>query len=354
MKKTLFAIFAIASLAACSKNQVLETIAPEAISFNSGYVDNVTRSIDYTLNTSNLNSFQVYGCVKFTEDASTTNVVNLYNGVVVTKGAAASNAVISNDWWYDGAYTQYWIEGNAYEFAAIVNGTAGDFNTDNNNANNMPSTISYNATTQNDLLYATHTVGSYVKGVGSDVVSFTFNHLLAKAQFTFVNEIITNTSTNKYTYKVTDIKITNAYMNGTYTINPGTWEVITTGTNPRGEVEFGNITNATRKTDDTDAIQVGAVGATASATSHNSMLLIPHKYDGTDKMTISYTIETLLNNVVIDRDQNLTITPDVVELVAGHAYNFVFKKGNPGDPIKFQLEKVNDWDPATGGTDTNI
>ena len=145
-------------------------------------------------------------------------------------------------------------------------------------------------------------------------------------------------------------------MAGTYTINPGTWEVVTTGANPRGEVAFGNITNADENTDPDAAIQVGAVGATASATSHNSMLLIPHEYKGNDdeKMTISYTIETLLNDVVIDRDENLTITPNEVELVAGHAYNFVFKKGNPGDPIKFQLNVVDQWDPATGGTDKNI
>jgi hypothetical protein len=351
MKKTLFAIFAIASLAACSKNQVLETIAPEAISFNSGYVDNVTRSIDNTLNTSNLESFKVYGCVKFKEDASTTNVVNLYNDVEVKKGAtdADANDVISNDWWYDGAYTQYWIEGNAYEFAAIVNGTAGDFNKDNNNANNMPSTISYDATTQDDLLYATYTVDSYDNGVDPDVVSFTFDHLLAKAQFTFVNEITTNTNNNKYTYKVTDIKITNAYMDGTYNIANKSWTVGST----TAPVTFGNITDASLSTQSAGAIEVGEVRATASATSHYSMLLIPHKYENTDKMTISYTIETLLNGVVIDRDENLKITPNVVELVAGNAYNFVFKKGNPGDVIRFELETVKVWDEDINNDDDN-
>jgi hypothetical protein len=50
----------------------------------------------------------------------------------------------------------------------------------------------------------------------------------------------------------------------------------------------------------------------------------------------------------------LTISPVEVELVAGHAYNFVLKKGNPGDPIRFQLEKVNAWNPTTGGTNTVI
>lgn len=350
MKKLSLILLAIAGLAACNKTEIITVDKGEAIAFADAFVDNSTRSIDNTLNTSNLESFQVYGSVTYGS-----NVVNLYNNVTVKKtGTPEVTDIVSNGWWYDGDYTQYWIEGNAYDFAAIVNGTAASFTKDANNVDNMPLTISYNAAEQKDLLYAKHNVTNYVKATGSDVVSFTFNHLLAKAQFTFVNEITTNTSTNEYTYKVTDIKITNAYMGGTYTINPGTWEVITTGADPRGIVAFGNITNADENTDPDAAIQVGAVGAIASATSHNSMLLIPHKYENTDKMTISYTIETLLNNVVIDRDENLTITPNVVELVAGHAYNFVFKKGNPGDPIKFQLNVVNQWDPATGGTDKNI
>lgn len=348
MKKLSLILLSIAGLAACNKTEIITVDKGEAIAFADAFVDNATRSIDNTLNTSNLESFQVYGSVTWKEDptdpSSNANIVNLYSNVTVSKGTPTTGTYVqSNQWWYDGAYTQYWIEGNAYDFAAIVNGTAVSFTEDTRRENNMPLTISYNAAGQKDLLYAEY---ACVAGATNNAVAFTFNHLLAKAQFTFVNEITTNTDDNKYTYKVTDIKITNAYMAGTYTIDGGTWDVA----DPRDEVKFGNITDGSS----TNAIQVGAVGAAASATSHNSMLLIPHKYENTAKMTISYTIETLLNNVVIDRDENLTITPDVVELVAGHAYNFVFKKGNPGDPIKFQLNEVNEWDPNAAGTVTPI
>lgn len=349
MKKLSLILLSIAGLAACNKTEIITVDKGEAIAFADAFIDNSTRSIDNTLNTSNLESFQVYGSVTYGP-----NVVNLYNGVTVKKTGTHELTDIVSDtgWWYEGEYTQYWIEGNAYDFAAIVNGTAVSFTEDTRRENNMPLTISYNAAGQKDLLYAEY---KCVAGATNDAVAFTFNHLLAKAQFTFENTITTNTDDNKYTYKVTDIKITNAYMAGTYTIDRvnggGTWAV----GNSRDEVAFGNITNADENTDPDTAIQVGEVGVT-SATSHNSMLLIPHEYKGADdeKMTISYTIETLLNDVVIDRDENLTITPNVVELVAGHAYNFVFKKGNPGDPIKFQLNVVDQWDPATGGTDKNI
>lgn len=345
MKKTLFIIAALATLAACSKTEVVDMAPKAAISFGESFVDNATRSIDATLNTSTLDAFKVYGSVTWKENPSDQgNTVNLYSGVIVTKGTAAAGAVTSGDWWYEGAYTQYWIEGNAYKFAAIVNGTAAIFDQDANEVDNMPLAISYNAAGQDDLLYAEHSVPSYATAAGSDVVKFTFNHLLSKAQFTFKNTMTSNTATNMYTYRVSDIKITNAYMNGTYTIGTGKW--VANGT--RAEVPFGNITHDA-DTDET-AILVGAVDAEASATSHYSKLLIPNTY--TD-LQITYTIETLLNGKVIDKDE-LVANPASIILEAGHAYNFVLSKGNPGDPIKFELEKVSDWNPATGGTNTPI
>ena len=147
-----------------------------------------------------------------------------------------------------------------------------------------------------------------------------------------------------YTYRVSDIKITNAYMDGTYTIGTGKW--VADGT--RAEVPFGNITHDA-DTDET-AILVGAASAEASATSHYSKLLIPNTY--TD-LNITYTLETLLNGKVIDKDE-LVANPASITLEAGHAYNFVLSKGNPGDTIKFELQEVNAWNPTTGGTDQTL
>lgn len=346
MKKIVFAIAALAMFAACTKTEVVEMAPKTAISFGDSFVDNATRAIDATLNNSNLDAFKVYGCVTWTDNGAnpvTSNTVNLYNGVEVKKDTPNTGAVTSGDWWYDGAYTQYWIEGNAYKFAAIVNGTAA-FDKDANNLDNMPLTISYNAVGQDDLLYAEHSVPSYATAVGSDVVKFTFSHLLSKVQFTFKNTMTSNTTTNMYTYRVSDIRITNAYMDGTYTIGTGVW--VADGT--RAEVPFGNITHDADTVE--TAILVGAAGAVASATSHYSKLLIPNTY--TD-LQITYTLETLLNDKVIDKDE-LVANPASITLEAGHAYNFVLSKGNPGDTIKFELQEVNAWNPATGGTDTPV
>lgn len=359
MKKSILTIAVIASAVACSKTEIVE-MAPQApISFGSTFVDNATRSIDATLNTGTLTEFKVYGSVTWKDQGAAEggNTVNIFNGVDVKKGGAKQGAVEAEGWWYDGAYTQYWIEGNAYKFAAIVNGTAATFSKDDTadgGKDNMPLTITYNAAGQQDLLYAEdNTITNYNATTNTGVVEFTFDHLLSKVQFTFMNTMTSNTNDIMYTYKVSDIKITNAYMDGTYTIADKTWTVSDTGEKPRAEVAFGNITNAAANAEDTEdsrkAIQVGAVGAEASATSHYSRLLIPNTY--TD-LKITYTIETLLNGVVIDKD-DLTASPASITLEAGHAYNFILSKGNPGEPIKFALKEVNGWD-LTNVTDTTI
>ena len=351
MKKILFLSLAAAAFASCSQDEILDVIAPEAITFNQAFVNNATRAIDGTLNSENPSSFQVYGSVQGTGTGE--GSVNIFSGVEVKKKGdsetLASNAVVYNNlWWYDGAYTQYWIKGNNYQFAAIVNGTATGFDKDSNNNNNMPTTISYNASEQKDLLYAEYEVEGY-DNTNNGVVAFTFDHLLSKAQFTFVNNITTNTESIKYTYRVSDIKITNAYMNGTYNIADEEWAVVTTGENVRNEVAFGNIS----ATDDSsaDAIWVGAVGATASSTSHYQKLLIPNNY--TD-LVITCKIETLLNGIVVDTEETHTIKPVSVNLEAGKAYNFVISKGAPGEKIMFTVTEVNEWNPATGGTDVTL
>ena len=342
MKKTIFTILAAASIVACTKSDVVDVLAPEAIAFDNAFVDNATKAIDATLNTNTLTTFNVYGTVTGTSTGEGT--VNIFKGVEVKKGTAETGAVTSGNWWYSGTYTQYWIAGNAYKFAAVVNGTAnlGDYD--------MPTTLSYNAEAQSDLLYAEHSVDSYAATTESDVVKFTFDHLLAKAYFTFQNTMISNVVGNVYAYKISDVKITNAYKAGTYTIADKKWAV-TTGDDARYAVQFGNISNASVSTDGTDAVAVGAIGTTASATSHNQMLLIPNKY--TD-MVITCKVETLLNGTVIDTEETHTITPSEINLEAGKAYNFIFTKGNPGETIKFSVAAVTAWDETHDNYNQNL
>lgn len=337
MKKIIFATLAAAALAACAKEEPI-ALNQEAIKFNSDFVDGSVRSIDPSIqNAAGVEGFKVYGTM--TGDETGSETVNIYNGVDVANNLTVG---VGEGWKYAEGYVQYWIDGNTYDFAAVVNGTVAT-----TNGVGMPVTITYTADGETDLLYAQNHYGEYTKGTSDTQVGFTFNHLLSKAKFTVKNTIATNSVHQAYTYKVSDVKITNAYASGTYTVaeddvTNGTW-----GTTPTGnfETKFGNIDTAVGSeapfvSTDESLAYVYAINGASKAESHDERLLIP----GTKELNIQATIQLFLNNKqvdVIDYDKNVTVT-----LTKGTAYNFVIELGKPGDEIKFTVTKVNDWTQA--------
>ena len=347
MKKIILTLAAAASIVSCSKDITLEVVEKSPIAFGNTFVDNSTKAIDNTITTATLSEFKVYGSVTGTGTGEKT--VNIFDGITVSKAddnaSIPSGSVNDGLWYYLNTYTQYWINGNNYKFAAVVNADAESmtFDKDANNKDNLPLTITYDASTQKDLLYAEHSKLPYSTG-NATTVAFSFNHLLSKVHFTFTNTMTDNTADRMYQYRISNVKITNAFTNGTYTINGAKWEASGNRTN----VEFGHISNQTVAGSANTAVQVGAVGKTDSATSHNAMLLVPNNY--TD-LQITCKIETLLNNQVIDTEETHTINGVSANLQAGNAYNFVITKGNPGEPIKFSVQQVNTWTPDTA---TNV
>ena len=333
MKKVIFALAAVVALAACSNEETIVRQDREAINFNDAFVENTTRAIDPSITTDNISSFTVYGTTQGDETGAL--VVNIYNGVEVVKGAANG---IGTDWKYANNYVQYWINGNTYNFAAVVNGVVA---TDDNG---MPETISYTASENDDtdILYAVNNFGTYAKEDDTNPeVGFTFNHLLSKVKFTVNNTLTTNTEENIYQYTVENVKIVGAYAKGEYTVLTGVWDADESD----NEVVFGNVSNATLAADSHDAVKIGAVGAVDSATSDVERILIPGTFDA----IITATITTWLN------DQKVDVTDYVktveLTLAKGNAYNLVLNLGNPGDEILFTCTEVNGW---TNGGDKNL
>lgn len=354
MKKIFFAMTALAVMTGCSNDELVEVTPKQAIAFGNAFVDNATRAIDPSITSTSINSFNVYGTVEGTDKDKGEGKVNIFNGVEVNKDQKTSNDIgddKTHTWWYSADKVQYWIKGNNYDFAAVVNG---DVTTDVDY--HMPTTIAYTANyeQQKDLLYSEESISGY-DGT-TEVVKFTFKHLLAKVKFTFNNTITTNDASNYYQYKVTNLKFVNTYKSGDYNVASQDWTV----TGNRLEVPFGNITNATVSSQSSNAIAVGdgPTDAVSSATSHNEMLVVPHTYKHVDAngenpevkgLKVSYTIQTLLNGKVINSEDVEVEIVDEVKLEAGHAYNFIISKGNPGSEIKFALETVDGWKPIEGG-----
>jgi len=279
MKKILISILALVAVTACNKEEIVDANPGDAIAFGNAFVDNATKA-DYS--STDITSFNVYGTV---------NDVNIYNATPVTKGTADYGAVWNCD------VKQYWIDGAAYKFAAVVDATSVNVNT----TTKMPESLVYDATSQKDMLYKYEERTGKPTGQNS-IVAFTFTHLLSKAFFTVTNNI----QDSKYTYSITDVKVTNAYQNGTYTVtgDNGTWG----GTNANA-TSFANIESVANGTPKTNA----------------EMLLIPtatvgvsfkvHLYiDGTEVTSYDFAkaeVATLAANSVYNFNVTLSLTDEI-------------------------------------------
>lgn len=300
MKKIFIVFAALATIAACNKAEVIETVEGEAIEFSNAFVNNATKATDPTYGAVALTSFDVYGTVTGTG----TGTINIFNGAEVT------GAVGNNVWSCD--VKQYWIAGATYDFAAVVNA-----NSVAKDANNMPTALIYQTAGQNDLLYAESTATGKASGNGK--VNFSFNHLLSKAQFT-----VKSNTADGYHHNVTDIEVSN-FATGTYTIDGGTWAGETST-----QIAFGDVEEVT--------------AAGGAKTNQTQMLLIPN----TDDFTVSFTVEIWNGTTKLGtQDYTKTVSQD---LVKGNAYDFNLDL-KVGELIQFTVTSNPTW---ADETDVNV
>lgn len=291
-------------------------------------------------NEDNLTEFQVYGTIT-TKDSKTANI---FAGETVSKNLTSGTG---DEWKYDAANTQYWIPGNTYNFVAIADGNTADGATSvSTDDYGMPTAIKlFDATKTHDILYAEQKNITDTNGFPSSV-EFTFNHIMAKAKVTVKNTIETNSG---YSYKVSDITLNKTPKSGIYDIATGTWSeaddpVVTYN------CRFGNATAAVNAAD----APADFIGFNKSLESNFERLIVPTFDDGNDatddvtNISITFTRDYYYSsdggttNVLVRSEQNTVSTKKKIE--AGHAYNFVIKLGNPGEPIKFTVESITDWD----------
>lgn len=329
MKKILFAILCAGAVMSCAKEEVV-TAEQEAITFENAFVDNATKALDdYTVTKSNLTTFNVWGTTQMpsAEGEAAKPIVPIFNEVAVSLDGTV--------WTYGAAFTQYWIPGNAYVFAAAKNYESVGL------VNGVPATIVYDATTQKDLIYDEDDTRTGNVVGSNPAVEFTFEHLLSKAYFTVKNEM--STANPLYSYKVSNIAINNAVKKATYTVATEKWATVTASYTADAPLAFGNVNGVATATT-SEAVKI--LANTADNTSHYSRLLIPTEYTDANKLNITCTIETLYGDSVIDVEN---YSRDIVfTFVKGHAYNFILTLKNPGDEIKFTVADVNEWIPDSG------
>lgn len=325
MKKIILVALAAVGLAACATEDTIVTPKGNAIAFGDAFVDNATKAIYESNNT--LKEFQVWGNVVATGSENTP--VALYGNT----GAKVYGSEYNKLWNCD--VVRYWTPSCTFKFVAIAHATSVGGLED---GNGVPTTISYTADGSSDLLLDTITATTNESSVPqsgvktiedgtTNVVAFTMEHLLSRVaiKFTGASELHED-----YSYNVKDIKIADAYAQGTYTIGTG-W----TSTS-------GDMT-------DLAFAEVSGVKANTSVASTNAYVIIP----GAAPLTITFNAVVVFKGTEISKIPytiTLNKTADDTEktLVAGHSYTFAVTLPKPGMPIQFAVETVSGFTSEGG------
>ena len=311
MKKLfVMTLAATAMLASCSSDDTMEVPqSKSAITFAS-FINKSVRATDATL--ANLDSISVYGW----RDTDC-----IFNKQIVTVGTNGK-----------GTYTpvQYWQAGHTYSFEAVaptsVNGASFT-------AKKSGGSFNYTNDASIDLLYAkafdVKTTSPLTDNPGA--VQFTFKHLLSRVKFTF-NNTFAATAAAKIT--ISNVKITNAYANGTITpaADGAAWVV----SNNTLQVAFDEAA--------TDALKDLAANTGTGATT--PMYLIPAT---SPSYNVTFDVTLNQNGATTTYHHTATIT---TPMAMGMSYNFVANINasnvDPDHelcPIEFEA-KVEEWKDA--------
>ena len=318
MKKLfVMTLAATAMLASCSSDDTMEVPqSKSAISFAS-FINKSVRATDATL--ANLGFISVYGW----RDADC-----IFNKQIVTVGTNGT-----------GTYTpvQYWQAGHTYSFEAVApTSVDGASFTAQKNGGRF---INYTNNASIDLLYAkaANVTTASLLADQPGAVQFTFKHLLSRVKFTF-NNTFAATAAAKIT--ISNVKITNAYANGTITpaADSAAWVV----SNDTLQVAFDEAA--------TDTLKNLAANTGTGATT--PMYLIPAT-SPSYKVTFDVTLNQ--NGATTTYHHTATIT---TTMAMGMSYNFVANINasnvDPDHelfPIEFTAE-VKEWEDAPDVTIT--
>lgn len=317
MKKILFFSAAAAMmLASCSSEETVQAPKGNAIDFGNAFVNNSTRA---DLNKDNLQDFGVYG------------YMNEVAGVIFSNEKVSGNP----NWTYTN--TQYWTAGKNYWFAAIAPYDAATFTA----PATLPETgefgtLSFDNSQQVDLLYANQN-NIAGKESGNAKVGFTFNHLLARTQFTFTHAA----TNNNVKFQVSNVKVTNAVKEGT----------ITLGANAAWSAKEGDagmeLNYTTAATDITSEKESNTL-----VSGQQYIIPIAQEYN------VTFTVAVYNGTVLVGNYDKTVKIPASVAFARGNSYNFTCALTyanvvENAEPIEFTVTEVTNWNDF-GNTDINM
>lgn len=322
MKKNLFLIglAAIGMLfASCSNDETVEVAKNQnGIQFKS-FVNNSTRATD--LATNNLTDFQVWGIMK-----KDNQIGKPFVGTQVSKAGGA--------WSY--GTPVYWEKGYQYSFAAVA--PAGVFEMVEAPADYQDyGKVKFNnGRGDTDLLWAFNDKGlvTWEGDVCPAAVDLTFNHMLSRVRFNFVNAMDDGSLLT-----VKDVKITNACTDGTV-------QLIADNAGLEWAAEGGAALLFE------DAAETGFAQDAACTTGHKYMIPTTKAYN------VTFKVERTHNGVVDTYEHSVNLTE--MQMESGKSYQFkaefTSQNINPDGalcPIVFE-PTVNEWDAWGDAIDMNM
>lgn len=312
MKKNLFLIglAAIGMLfTSCSNDETVEKAKNQnGIQFKS-FVNNSTRATDLT--TANLTDFQVWGIMK-----KDNQIGKPFVGTQVNKAGGA--------WSY--GTPVYWEKGYQYSFVAVAPAGAFEMETAPADYQDYGKVKFNNDRGDTDLLWATNDKGlvTWEGNACPAAVDLTFNHMLSRVRFNFVNRMDDGSLLT-----VKDVQITNACTEGTVQLiadNAG----LVWAASGNAALLFG------------DAAETDFAQNAACKTGHKYMLPANKAYN------VKFKVERVHNGVVDTYEHSVNLT--AMQMESGKSYQFkaefTAQNINPDGalcPIVFE-PTVNAWD----------
>ena len=323
MKKLFLAIALLASVASCTKDDVINE-SKEAIGFAGPFVENSTKATDPSYSgTEPFEAFNVWGTVT---GNTTGNTINLFNGARVYDTTPTYGVA------YDCEQDEYWLPSATYNFVAIAG------HKDVTPTTGMPATISYTADGTTDLIYtktAKVVTTTAAATPSENPVEFAFNHLLSKVHFAFYN----TSATADTVFQISDIKVWGQYTKGTYTIGATTPWAATDTVAANAAWSFGNATNST----DNAAVAADITTAFTEAspmTSNYARLLIP----GEQTLNISFTKTQFYNGVKMNTEP---VEKKLTHTFAENGAYVIKVELKSGGIIDFSVGSLGGWDDTS-------
>lgn len=322
MKKMLLMLgVAAAAMTSCTNDEVVEVNPANVIKFES-FVNKGTRAVTNT--DEDITKFYVFGYHGDVTDFDNVEV-SLNNG----------------EWDYRGDV--YWTVAT-YNFGAYATKNTSDLletTTEVSFANGALTFTDYTVNDDNDLVAALVN-NREISGIDTnpDPVEFTFQHLLSKIQFTFVNNV------DNHEMFISDLKIAKYPQKGTctYSSTGVVWTNLTDGTN---KSLSSNLNAAGIEYEDSYQDNFLVI-PTAAPTGEPAATTISNEYT----VTFKATFKNESGEIVSEKNYPAAkLNVGVLQWKPGYVYNYTATLELNQQRIKFGAPDVTEWDSDLNNND---